>query len=190
MNHKIGDHVAEFESGTRGVASISSGRGDPGGKSYGKYQLASKTGTLRAWLRGSRYKAHFSGVALASRAFDQIWLKLANEQPEEFEYDQWQFIERTHYRPVRALADIFGIASTPSINEFLWSSSVQHSRKGNRRILSRVDNTLNERRTLSALFESRKRYVRGIRLPRSTKQSVLNRYEREEAKIVRVFGLK
>lgn len=186
MERKIGDVVAEFESGRRGVFSISSGRGDPGGKSYGKYQLASKVGTLQAWLRSSRYKQEFAGVPLAGGSFDKIYLKIAHREPEELEYDQWKFIKRTHYDPVRDMADVLGIDSTPSINEFLWSSSVQHSRKGNRSILSRVPNNLSERATLSALFESRKRYVHGLRsLPSATQRAVLNRYEREEAKIVR-----
>lgn len=183
--NKLGDVVAEFESGNAGVASISNGRGDPGGKSYGKYQLASKVGTLQSWLKQSKYKDYFKGVSLASRKFDNIWLHLARTEPEEFENDQHKYIKRTHFDPVRAIANLYAIKDTPALNEFLWSSSVQHSRKGNRKILSRAINSSSERGQLRSLFESRKSYVSGVRLPKLIKLAVLNRYEREEEKIVK-----
>jgi len=187
---KIGDVVAEFESGRAGVHSISSGRGDPGGKSYGKYQLASRVGTLQAWIRRSAYKEQLSKYRPASSGFDRIYRQLAKEDPTGLEKDQHAFIKRTHFDPARKIADEFSIPSTPAINEFVWSASVQHSRKGVRRILSRANLEGSEGQLLDSLFASRKRYVRGIRaLPSATRNSVLRRYDRELRKIRRVIGV-
>jgi hypothetical protein len=50
---QLGAVSAKYESGGRGVETVSSGKGDPGGVSYGSHQLASKTGTMRAFLKSS-----------------------------------------------------------------------------------------------------------------------------------------
>ena len=45
----LGDLSAKYES-SGSPATISSGEGDPGGKSYGRYQLASRMGSVRSFL--------------------------------------------------------------------------------------------------------------------------------------------
>jgi len=49
---RLGALSAEFESGGRGPGTVSSGKGDPGGVSYGIYQLSSKAGTVAGFLSG------------------------------------------------------------------------------------------------------------------------------------------
>ncbi|CEE29395.1 hypothetical protein VWQ19_11840 [Xanthomonas citri pv. citri] len=46
----LGMTSARHESGRRGVETISTGKGDHGGVSYGAYQLSSKSGSLREYL--------------------------------------------------------------------------------------------------------------------------------------------
>ena len=40
----LGDTSQRYETGNRGAGTISTGKGDHGGVSYGSYQLSSKTG--------------------------------------------------------------------------------------------------------------------------------------------------
>ena len=56
---RLGAVSRPFESGSSGVSTISSGAGDAGGKSYGEHQLASKTGTLTAFIN-SKENAQFA----------------------------------------------------------------------------------------------------------------------------------
>ena len=47
---RIGEYVRQFESGKAGSGAISTGKGDPGGISYGTYQLSSKTGDAQQFI--------------------------------------------------------------------------------------------------------------------------------------------
>ena len=67
----LGDVSAKYESGNGGAKTISSGTGDPGGVSYGSYQLASKTGTLEAFLKASGYNKDFAGLTPGTSLFNE-----------------------------------------------------------------------------------------------------------------------
>ena len=61
MSHwHLGQTSSKYEAGNRGISTISTGRGDHGGVSYGAYQLSSKMGTLQKFLRHSKYEEYFS----------------------------------------------------------------------------------------------------------------------------------
>ena len=47
--HRLGALSERFESGDRGPGAVSSGQGDPGGVSYGIWQLSSRAGTAAAF---------------------------------------------------------------------------------------------------------------------------------------------
>lgn len=51
----MGQTSARYESSGIGPGTISSGKGDAGGVSYGSYQLSSKKGTLKEYLDQSAY---------------------------------------------------------------------------------------------------------------------------------------
>ncbi len=95
----IGNVAAYFESGKSGAGTISSGRGDFGGVSYGTHQLASKTGTLQKYLAGSKYKAEFEGLIPSTPPFNAKWKEIYNRDPKGFAEDQEAFIANTHYVP-------------------------------------------------------------------------------------------
>jgi hypothetical protein len=67
--HRIGAIAERFESGGRGPGTVSSGAGDPGGISYGTYQLASRTGTLGGW----RFADMPAGANVLVRAGGGVW---------------------------------------------------------------------------------------------------------------------
>lgn len=182
---KLGEVSSKYESGNLGVSAISSGKGDPGGKSYGKFQLASKTGTLNGYLRFSQYKDEFKGMRPGSAEFDSKWRELSARDPEGFAQDQKAFITKTLFAPVRTAANSLGIKSTPAVNEAIFSMSVQHG--GAKRILrmAGIKDGDSEAVTINKLFNAREKYVRGLRsLTATTKRAILNRYKSEKRDIL------
>ncbi|WP_127168166.1 XVIPCD domain-containing protein [Xanthomonas euvesicatoria] len=124
----LGMTSARHESGGRGAATISTGKGDHGGVSYGVYQLSLNSGTLREYLGQSRYGAEFSGLTPATPAFNEKWTKLANSDP-AFARDQHDFIEVSHYGAQVSSLKSSGIDLTdrgPAVQDALWSTSVQY----------------------------------------------------------------
>lgn len=97
LNVKIGDLANKYETSGRGVSFISDGMGgdDPGGISYGAYQLETKKGTMEEYLKSSysgKYGLLLSQYNINTIAFKNEWGKLAQEEPEDFNYSQFLFI--------------------------------------------------------------------------------------------------
>ncbi|MEA9482701.1 peptidoglycan-binding domain-containing protein [Xanthomonas campestris] len=124
----LGMTSARRESGGRGAETISTGKGDHGGVSYGTYQLSSKAGTLREYLDQSRYGSEFSGLSPATAAFNDKWTQLARADP-AFGQDQHDFIKSTHYDKQVASLKASGLDLSdrgPAVQDAIWSSSVQY----------------------------------------------------------------
>lgn len=130
MRPDLGDSVKSFESGTRGVVSVSTGAKDPGGVSYGTYQLSTNAGTMQGFLNspeGGRYSAEFAGLTPGSAEFSAKWTALAARDPEGLHQAEKAFIFRTHYQPVAAKAAEQGFdMNNPAIQDAVWSGSIQH----------------------------------------------------------------
>jgi hypothetical protein len=139
---EIGSLAALFESGERGVAAI--GYDDGGGTSYGTYQIASKTGTMKyfldylddtapAWARRLR-AAGPANTGGRSGRMPEEWKRIASEDPVRFDQVQKDFIEVSHYQPARQeILEKTGLdveRMPDALREVLWSTSVQHGPKG------------------------------------------------------------
>lgn len=97
-NWVLGQTSSFFESGNRGAAAISSGKGDHGGASYGTYQLASTGGansTLNKFLNSSGYASQFAGLTPGTPEFNAKWKQIAANDP-LFGAAQRDFIKSTH----------------------------------------------------------------------------------------------
>ena len=146
---KLGILSARFESGSEGIAAIGYDR--TGGTSYGKYQIASKPGSMDNFLQ------FLDGAApdLASKlreagpadtggrkgGMPTAWREIAEQQPERFAALQEQFIRDTHYTPALAAVRQAGFNTdefSPALKEVLWSTSVQHGPTGAARIFIRA----------------------------------------------------
>jgi len=142
MRPDLGDSVKSFESGNRGVASVSSGVNDPGGVSYGTYQLSSNARTLQGFLNspeGGKYSAEFAGLKPGSVEFSEKWKALAARDPEGLHQAEKTFIYRTHYQPVISQAAEAGLdMNNPAIQDAVWSGAVQHGPGGVRKVLDAV----------------------------------------------------
>ena len=195
LGNLVGSVSAKYESGRQGVHTVSSGSGDPGGVSYGTYQLASKTGTMQSFLNssdGKKYREMFSGTTPGSAAFNNIYAQIANKDPVGFNAAQHNFIKRTHYDPVASIASSMGVkVSDRAVQEALWSQSVQHGRKGNTKIIQGALDKADPNDVpafLRALYNSRSNYISGLKIPSNIKSSINSRYSNELNDVLSISG--
>ncbi|KAF1003292.1 MAG: hypothetical protein GAK28_04797 [Luteibacter sp.] len=132
----LGQTSKLFESGKGGAGTVSSGKGDLGGASYGTYQLSSSQGTLQNFLKSSKYGDQFAGLKPGSPEFNAKWKEVAAADP-SFAGAQHDFIKSTHYDPALAGLKDGGIDLSgrgAAVQDALWSTSVQfgagNSKKG------------------------------------------------------------
>lgn len=170
---RLGALSERFESGGRGPGTVSNGRGDPGGVSYGIWQLSSRAGTAAAFTaaEGMPWHRDFAGKAPGSAGFTAAWKAIAAREGEAFADAQHAFIHRTHYRPaIAAVLRQTGLnldVRSPALRDVAWSVAVQHG--GTARILvaavTAADGDLPrgardyDRRLIEAIYAERGAYV-------------------------------
>lgn len=165
------------------AATVSSGmlngRADPGGKSYGAYQLTSITKggrQVQAFLAadGARWAAEFKGLdPTRPGAFEARWKALAAREPGAFFDAQHAFIKRTHYdKVVDKVREQTGLrvdGRSSAVQDVVWSMSVQHGRAA--MLVKQAIASLGveiapsspgyDRALINALYNVREAYVRG-----------------------------
>ncbi len=124
-----GQTSEHHESGGRGPGTVSTGKGDHGGVSYGTYQYATNVGGAAAYVAGSAYKERFAGLTPGTAAFTERWKEIAAADPKGFAKDQHDYIQENYYDvQMRRLKNV-GIDLSergPAVQDALWSSSVQY----------------------------------------------------------------
>lgn len=103
MHQELGAISAKYESGGRGVGTVSSGKGDPGGVSYGTHQLNSKKGGMTNFLRsgeGSKYYNEFRGLTPGSDEFSKKYKEVTDRDGKGMEQAQRAFLKRENYDPL------------------------------------------------------------------------------------------
>jgi hypothetical protein len=207
---RLGALSERFESGGRGPGAVSSGAADPGGVSYGIWQLSSRAGVAAAFVagEGARWREDFAGAAPGSAAFTAAWKAIAAREPQAFAQAQHAFVERTHYRPaVAAVRRRTGLdldVRHPAVRDAAWSVAVQHG--GAAAILSagvaRADQAVArdgdgyDRRLVQAIYAEREAYVSRLAARAGTVSAtgrmlaaiVRNRYPAELAQALALFG--
>lgn len=147
----LGKLSARFESGGDGISAIGYDR--TGGTSYGKYQIASRVGSMSSFLSFLDKEApdlsrRLRGAGPANTgsrrgAMPDEWKAIAREQPKRFEQLQESFIRESHYEPaVAAITRCTGLDESrlsPAMREVIWSTAVQHGPAGAARIFDRAD---------------------------------------------------
>ena len=124
----------KYETGGRGIATVSSGVGDPGGVSYGSYQMSSQPngGTVGRFVTDPSFPwaSRFAGLTPGTAAFTAQWQALASEQPDALFAAQHDYIERTHYDPVvQTVLNKTGLdvnSRSLAVQDVVWSMAVQH----------------------------------------------------------------
>lgn len=193
----LGKLSARFESGSEGIAAIGYDRN--GGTSYGKYQIASRVGSMKSFLNfldgeapdlAKRLRnAGPANTGGRSGKMPDEWRAIAKEQPERFEQLQESFIRKTHYEPaLEAIGERTRLNAdkmSPAMREVLWSTAVQHGPAGATRIFSQADGMIGksddsdyERKLITNVYN-----VRAGQFGSSTSQvreSVRNRFNQEK----------
>lgn len=193
----FGSVSEKYESGGRGVGTVSTGNGDHGGVSYGKHQLSSKSGTMGAFLRseqGQKFAPYFDGLTPGSAAFNQVYNQIAKEREEEFSLAQSSFIQETHYDPAMRKLQKNGIDfenRSRALNELVFSTSTQYGAGGApskiMRALEGMDvNNMTDEQIITAIQDNKSANV-GTDFRSSSsdvQQSVADRAQREKADLL------
>lgn len=144
----LGSVSAQFESGGRGVSTVSTGAGDHGGVSYGAHQLATNNGSMMNFLNskeGQPFLAQFGGQAPGTAGFNQAYKQLASTQGDALSKAQDDYITRTHYAPQAAkLQNDLGFDVSKrgkAVQEMVYSTAVQYG--GNTNAVKRALQGLN-----------------------------------------------
>jgi LysM repeat protein len=136
-NGQLGALSERYETGGRGPGTVSSGAGDPGGVSYGSYQLAGNLGRPQQFLanEGRAWAAEFGGASPGSASFTATGKVIAAREPEAFKAAQHAYIQRTHYdvqvAHVEAATGLDLSTRSAALRDVAWSTSVQHGPETN-----------------------------------------------------------
>lgn len=129
----LGKLSEKYETGGRGPGTVSSGKGDPGGVSYGVYQMTSRDGgTVAAFVsqRDFPWAKELTGLAPGSAEFSARWGAIAAREPDRFRAAQHDYVRRTHFEPLAArLRRDYGLdvtARSAALQDVVWSTAVQH----------------------------------------------------------------
>lgn len=167
-----------------------------GGWSYGKYQVATKTGTMGEFLKhlsknnpemAAKLNAAggSAGAESGSNEFKSAWKDLSKN--DAFATAQHDFIKATHYNELIArVVKKTGLdveKRSKALQDVFWSTSVQHG--GNTNVVEKALNAtgktsenVTDSELITAIYKER-----GTRFGRSTakvRQSVLDRFLHEE----------
>jgi hypothetical protein len=164
---KLGSLSEKYESGGRGPATVSTGVGDPGGVSYGTYQLASKVGRADQFVQ-KYYPDEFKGLKGGTPEFTKRWKKLAADQPDRLREKEHLFIQETHYDPQVAHLQMTLMLDvnkrSRAFQNAIWSMAVQHG--PNTKVVDRAltpllktqaINEISDKAMLQALYAERGR---------------------------------
>jgi hypothetical protein len=200
----LGSLSRKYEVGDRGPETISTGVGDPGGVSYGSYQMTSRGGgTVLRFVRDAAFpwRDRFSGLTPGSEEFSAKWRALAADAPEAFFEAQHAFIQKTHFAPmvrrIRLASGLDVTCRSHALQDAVWSTAVQHG--PNSLVMKRAlaalgyldvlppDDLEGDRRLIGAIYAERGRKRADGRLayfPRVTdsrvQRSLADRFAHEE----------
>ena len=126
---ELGTLSEKYESGGRGPATVSTGVGDPGGVSYGSYQLASKVGRADEFVK-KHYPKEFAGLVGGTPEFTAKWKALAAADPKELHAKEHEFIRATHYDPqaskLKKEIGLDVVERSAALRDVVWSTAVHH----------------------------------------------------------------
>lgn len=132
LDVKLGTLSIIWESGEHGPGVISGGNGDPGGPSYGLYQISLKKGYLQDFLNfeGQAFRSVLNKYPIGSPPFNKVWKSIAESHPILFHKAQHEYIRRSHYqRAAMRVKRQLGLDIEQygdALKDVLWSTSVQH----------------------------------------------------------------
>jgi len=128
----LGTLSAKYETGGRGPGVVSTGAGDPGGVSYGSYQMATKMGVPQKFVAqpGFPWRADFQNLTAGTADFTACWKRIAANETDAFQKAQHSYIKKTHYDLLAAkILNDDGLdvnTRCRALQDVVWSTAVQH----------------------------------------------------------------
>lgn len=186
----LGALSAKYESG--GKDSNAVGYDSKGGTSYGTYQIASKTGTFGNFLKYLQKSGHGdvakelaaagpANTGSKGGAASDAWKRLVREGKLTHEMEHG-FIKDSHYDPAvrglksQTLKDM--IASSKTLQDVMWSTSVQHGAGGASSIFNAVYREgMTVEQLIDAVYQERTRRFRN----NPYYKQAASRFQRERA---------
>jgi hypothetical protein len=139
----LGSISAAFESGGRGVGTVSTGKGDNGGVSYGKHQLATNNGSMTNFLRseeGQKYYNDFRGLKAGSKEFNDKYKEVTDRDGEGMEKAQGAYNKKQNYDPVAKWFteqyDVDLETRSRALKEVVYSIGTQYGPGVGKRVIS------------------------------------------------------
>jgi hypothetical protein len=130
--HEAGKLACKYETGGKGPGYISNGAswGDPGGDSYGSYQLETKQGTMQAYLNtvNDRFTTALKRYEINSADFRSAWESLAAADPNGFEQSQFYYLANKpngHYDAVHYAQGLGWNVNNLAMQSAIFSTSNQ-----------------------------------------------------------------
>lgn len=190
----LGSLSAKYESGNKGSGAV--GFDNTGGTSYGKYQIATRTGTMKKFMEYAKKnnpevyeRLNAAGPADSGKdgAFAQEWKKLASEG--KMGTTEHDFIKASHYdvgmKGIKNDQLKESIGKSKALQEIMWSTSVQHGGGGAAGIFNKVyKDGMSEDDLIKSIYAER-----GTRFGSSSEnvqKSVQNRFEDEQSKALQI----
>jgi len=197
---ELGRLSAQYESARAGSFAI--GCDSAGGASYGRFQIATKVGTMDAFLSfcsrrfplvHERLNRVRSDMGDRHGVFARTWIELAEQR--QIQQAEYEFIFPTHYTPSydrldKAPQEV--VNRWASLREVLWSTAVQHGPGGAPRIFNfaaGVGLDRDDKASVSAyvvrIYDRRR--GRLARLTEREQTAVSYRYDREQADALKML---
>ena len=131
----VGKYVKQFESGSKGSAMISSGKGDYGGVSFGSYQFPTygqaqaSSGSNLAKFWNQYYGSQYSSTPGNNDAFKKDWTTAVEKDPAGFFNNEHKFVADLYYNPFVSKLKSAGVGdpgnNSRGAQDAAWSTAVQ-----------------------------------------------------------------
>jgi hypothetical protein len=185
----LGAVSAQFEGA--GAGTVSSGKGDHGGASYGTYQLSSKMGQVQQFLKeNEKYSKEFEGLTAGTEDFNKKWKELGGDKG--FAEAQQAFAKKQYYdAQVQTLGEM-GKKLTGKgrgVQEALFSTGVQYgggSKLIEKALAGKDVDQMGEKDIINAIQDYKAQNVSSNFKSSSAdvQRGVANRIERERAALM------
>ena len=203
-SYKLGTLSSSFESNGNPAAI---GYDTTGGYSYGTYQIETKQGTMKDFLKFlsscDRYITYasalqnaggYTGAVNKTAAFEHAWQTLARE--EDFVQAQHDFIIEQKLRPLfKKIGMIKGLNPEerhPVLKDVLYSMAVQHGRAALivQKALGTDVSSCSDREIINRLYDARIAYVSALTkmAPKERDNIIRKRYPQERDKALNLLS--
>ena len=190
----VGKYVKQFESGSKGSAMISSGKGDYGGVSFGSYQFptygqaqaSSSSNLAKFW--NQYYGSQYSSTPGNNDAFKKDWTTAVEKDPAGFFNNEHKFVADLYYNPFVSKLKSAGVGdpgnNSRGAQDAAWSTAVQlgaGTSAVNKFIDAGVNESTDPETYLKKLYEQKISTVPQTfkSSSKSVQQSVADRYKNE-----------